>query len=42
MISEIESKLLILLILLCFFFSIDEKDANIPCPNIINTKEIAY
>ena len=43
MISEIESKFRFLVnFVVVFFFSIDEKDANIPCPSIINTKEIAY
>ena len=42
MISEIESKFRFLVNFVVVFFSIDEKDANIPCPSIINTKEIAY
>ena len=41
MISEIESKFRFL-VNFVVVFSIDEKDANIPCPSIINTKEIAY
>ena len=42
MISEIESKFRFLVNFVVVVFSIDEKDANIPCPSIINTNEIAY